>query len=232
MKKGFSIEEPEDGIADGENEDMKSFSLKVATAHTYIKDILLCVDRLKDIKESIGTTVGTDKERALSKDIDDNVSYVQLNQQKMKIILEQLQESVKEAKDLDKDNSNPETRIKSNLFGSLLKQYETACSKFQTTESDIKTIMQTRVIRDAEIIMARKLEPAEKEQVLLDPGLVQKFYEDKLTTGAHIKLQNAVSDLEERHKDLQKLERVNYLLFLNNDLSTLIVYKSSTSTVS
>jgi hypothetical protein len=68
--------------------------------------------------------------------------------------------------------------------------------------------MQTRTIRDAEIILNRKLDSSEKENILLDPSQVQRFYENKLTVGASIKLQNAVSDIEERHKDIVKLEKV------------------------
>ena len=80
-------------------------------------------------------------------------------------------------------------------------------------------MMQTRVIRDAEVALNRKLEPNEKEEVLLDPTKVQSFYQNKLTGSAHIQLRNFVNDLEERHKDIQKLERVkNY--FICNSLST------------
>ena len=75
-------------------------------------------------------------------------------------------------------------------------------------ENEIKTIFQTRTIRDAEIILARRLEPGERENILLDPTQVQRFYENKLTVGASVKLQNAVSDLEDRHKDIVKLEKV------------------------
>jgi len=75
--------------------------------------------------------------------------------------------------------------------------------------------MQTRTIRDAEIILNRKLDSSEKENILLDPSQVQRFYENKLTVGASIKLQNAVSDIEERHKDIVKLEKVKKILFLN-----------------
>jgi len=75
--------------------------------------------------------------------------------------------------------------------------------------------MQTRTIRDAEIILNRKLDSTEKENILLDPSQVQRFYENKLTVGASIKLQNAVSDIEERHKDIVKLEKVKKILFLN-----------------
>lgn len=68
--------------------------------------------------------------------------------------------------------------------------------------------MQTRIIRDAEIVLNRKLEKNEQQEVLNDPEQVQRFYENRLTGAGHIKLQNAVADIEDRHKDIVKLERV------------------------
>jgi hypothetical protein len=112
--------------------------------------------------------------------------------------------------ELNKDTKSPETRIKQNLYGSLIKQFEESATKFQTVQSEIKTMMQTRVVRDAEIILNRRLDAGEREEILNDPGQVQRFYENKLTQAGHIKLQNAVSDIEDRHKDIMKLERVKF----------------------
>jgi len=91
----------------------------------------------------------------------------------------------------------------------VVKNYEETCSKFQNVENEIKTMMQTRVIRDAEVALNRKLDPQEREEVLLDPTKVQSFYQNKLTGSAHIQLKNFVNDLEDRYKDIQKLERVS-----------------------
>jgi hypothetical protein len=91
----------------------------------------------------------------------------------------------------------------------VVKNYEETCSKFQNVENEIKTMMQTRVIRDAEVALNRKLDPQEREEVLLDPTKVQSFYQNKLTGSAHIQLKNFVNDLEDRHRDIQKLERVS-----------------------
>jgi hypothetical protein len=68
--------------------------------------------------------------------------------------------------------------------------------------------MQRLVIREAEVALNRDLDTKEREEVLLDPSRVQALYQDKLTGGAHIQLKNFVIDLEERTKDIQKLERV------------------------
>ena len=104
LKKGLKIEEPIDDFKDDPNNKMKSFSAKVAVAHTYIKSILLSVEKLSHIKDQIQTTVGSEKEKVLSRDIDEIISSVMNNQQKMKVILEQLQEGVKESKEEDKVN--------------------------------------------------------------------------------------------------------------------------------
>lgn len=70
--------------------------------------------------------------------------------------------------------------------------------------------MQTRIVRDAEIILNRKLEDEEKQEIVENPHQVQQLYENKLTGSAHFKLKNAVADIEERHKDIINLERVKY----------------------
>jgi hypothetical protein len=72
--------------------------------------------------------------------------------------------------------------------------------------------MQRLLIREAEVVLNRDLDAKEKEEVLTDPSRVQALYQNKLTGGAHIQLKNFVNDLEERTKDIQKLERVFNIL--------------------
>ena len=77
--------------------------------------------------------------------------------------------------------------------------------------------MQGKVLRDAEIVLNRKIDPSEREIILQDQGVsitnnpqyVQKLLSVKLTGAGHIKLQNAVSDIEDRYKDIVKLENVD-----------------------
>lgn len=95
-----------------------------------------------------------------------------------------------------------------NLFGSMARKYQSVSLKFQTIESEIRTIMQTKIVRNAEIVLGRNLNNEEKGEVLNDPATAQKLLQSKLTGTAHVKLQNAVSDLEERHKDIINLEKV------------------------
>ena len=80
--------------------------------------------------------------------------------------------------------------------------------------------MQQKVLREAEIILNRKVDISERQLILEDPNVsyilnkyVQKIMSDKLTGTGHIKLQNAVSDIEDRYNDIVKLENVSYNSF-------------------
>lgn len=188
---------------------MKKFSGLVVTGQEYIKKIEIFTDKLFQTKREISTAVGTEKEKTISAEIENDIDSVVKLQQQMTIILEKLKENLNEEKDWD---NTTEKRIKENLYASIIKKYESACMKFQSIESEIKNMMQTRVIRDAEIILNRKIEGEERENILREPAIVKKYYEDKLTGTAHITLQNALADIEERHNDLLKLERVNNLV--------------------
>ena len=75
--------------------------------------------------------------------------------------------------------------------------------------------MQEKILRDAEIILNRKIDPSERQMILEDQFVyyqiiqyVQKILSDKLTGTGHIKLQNVVNDIEDRYKDIIKLENV------------------------
>jgi hypothetical protein len=100
MKRGIKYDELLEEDLD-ENNTMKDFTVIIATSHTYVKTILYCVSSLENVRDSIQTSVGIEKEKMISSEIDNYVSNVQQNQQKMKVLLEQLQQTVKEAKEQD-----------------------------------------------------------------------------------------------------------------------------------
>ena len=105
------------------------------------------------------------------------------------------------------DNEKIDLRIKQNLFNSMIQKYKNISLKFSKEESDIKNIIETKLIRAAEIAVNQELNEEQRKIVIENPQMIQQMYENKLTGAAHIKLQNAVRDLEERHKDIQKLEK-------------------------
>ena len=81
----------------------------------------------------------------------------------------------------------------------------------------------SHIIRTAEINLSRKLTEEEAGNVVENPHLIQDMMKSKLLSGAHQNVKNALFDIEERHKDLQKLERnVKEIHRMFLDLSLLV----------
>ena len=198
---------------------MEDFQSKISEGRSSIKYIELQYDQLLQLKSQIDNSIGKEQESETSSKINKISSDVQIKQASMKGIIDSLEQMIKE----EQDEDNAETRMKKNLFDSMIKNYQDICIKFQKLETDVKNIMQTKNIRAAENILGRGLSDNEKSQVINDPKFVEQIYGDKLKGGAHVELQNAIADLEERHKDIKNLEKS--ILQVHNliiDLSKLV----------
>ena len=198
---------------------MDNFQSQISEAHSSIKYIELKYDQLYQLKSQVEKATGNEQESEVSSNINKIISDVQAKQSSMKGIIDSLEQMIKD----NQNEDNPETRIRNNLFSSMTKKYQDICMKFQKLETEFKNIIQTKNIRSAEIVLGKELSDNEKAEVINDPKYVEQIYGDKLKGGAHVTLQNAVADLEERHKDIKNLEKS--ILQVHNliiDLSKLV----------
>jgi t-SNARE complex subunit (syntaxin) len=182
---------------------MADFSTAIATCQSHIKNIESKIDQLIRIKNDVINSTGQE-ERENSQKISGIVNNVQKTQTQMDRLIKELRAMLNQD-NLNKDD--PELRIKNNLFGAMLKKYQKTCLRFQNEESEIKNIIQTKLVRAAEIAVNEELTEQQRKEVIENPQMIQQMYENKLTGAAHIKLQNAVRDLEERHQDIKRLEK-------------------------
>ncbi len=186
-----------------EDQSMKDFSSTIATCQSKIKSIDAQIDNLMRLKAEVISSTGQE-ERQISNKINMIVNSVQTTQNEMDKLIKELKAMLNTE---GGDINDPELRIKNNLFGSMLRKYQNTCMRFQREESNIKNIIETKLVRAAEIAVNQELTEEQKKEVIENPQMVQQMYENKLTGAAHIKLQNAVRDLEERHRDIKKLEK-------------------------
>ena len=132
----------------------------------------------------------------------------QVNESRNKLdrIIKNLKSKI-ESSDEEEKEDETDIRLKKNLFDALIKKYQHTMQRFQNVETEIKKIKETKLIREAEIAVNHELNEEEREEVIENPQMIQQMYENKLTGKAHVKLVNAVRDLEERHKDIVKLQK-------------------------
>ena len=204
-EKGLEISLPEDD--ESTTDKIEEFSSLISEAQGHIKFIEKKNDELIELRNEVENAIDSKQESEISNQINQIINDVQTKQKSLKNIVENLNEQIEKLKNNEKEKENPEIRIKQNLLGALTKKYQDISIKFQTIENEIKNLIQNKMIRSAEIALGHDLNENEKNDILIEPKRVQKIYEDKLTGAAHIKLLNAVSDLEERHKDIKNLER-------------------------
>ena len=100
-------------------------------------------------------------------------------------------QNIKEIKELINinavtDNEKIDLRIKQNLFNSMLQKYKNVCLRFSKAESDIKNIIETKLVRAAEIAVNQELTEEQKRIVIENPQMIQQMYENKLTGAAHV----------------------------------------------
>ena len=193
-----------DSSSETEDVILTDFSNKISICQNNIKNIESKINQLILLKSKVINS--TDKEeREFSKKINVIVNEAGQSQNKIDSIIKEIKTYLE--KSPRDENEEVEHRIKENLFIAMANKYKDTCMRFQKEENDIKNIIETKLVRAAEIVINQELTEEEKQKVIEEPQMIQVLYENKLQGKAHTQLINAVRDLEDRHKDIKKLER-------------------------
>ena len=163
--------------------------------------------KLKNQKQILINAVSSEDKNKINAIIQNIISQNSEHQTKIKKILEE--NYINFISDIENNiNLSPqERRISKNLHGATLKNFQDVMIQFQSLESELKSINENMIIRNAEIASGKKLSNEEKKEIIMNPEMAQKMIQEKLSGQAHTKLQNAVRDLEERHAEIRKLEK-------------------------
>jgi hypothetical protein len=140
---------------------------KVALAQTYIKNLKQNIMKLDQARVELPNALA-DKEKQISLIIDNLIRNSLELQQKTKAIIDFNSTYVKENEN-NSEMLEQEKRIISNLHGSLIKNFQDEVSDFQVIQNEIKNYKQNLSVRNAEIVIGRKLDNKEKENIVNDP---------------------------------------------------------------
>ena len=183
---------------------IEDFQTLISQSQEHINNIEKQIGQLIPLKGRVVDTMG-DEDKEISQKINSITENAHNSKKKMDIIINKLKQEIENIDEQDVDLT--EQRLKQNLFKSMIKKYTKTLQRFQDEENEIKKIKETKLIRGAEIALGQDLNEEQKEEVIENPGCVIQIYEDKFKQKAHVRLVNAVRDLEERHNDLKKLEK-------------------------
>ena len=206
-KKGFTFDEK---LLKDENVriniQLQDFIRKNSEAQSTIKLLKENNNNLKKQKQILINSVSSDDRKKINEIIQEIIAQNSQHQSKIKKILEDNYINFINDIDSNANLSSQERRISKNLHGATLKNFQDIMIEFQSLESELKSINENMIIRNAEIASGKKLTNEEKKEIIMNPEMAQKMIQEKLSGQAHTKLQNAVRDLEERHAEIRRLE--------------------------
>jgi len=104
------------------------------------------------------------------------------------------------------DPSEPETKMKIVSHQSLSNKFSAILKESQAVQLEYKSAVKDKLARQAKIY-DNSLSPEQLEEIVNDPEGMDKLISQKMIGGTNSRVQNAVSDMQEKYKDILKLEQ-------------------------
>lgn len=170
-----------------------------------------CLNKIRDNNQSIRMLKAravkatlSDQEHEISEEltklINENTKFCT----SVKADLEKMGDDVMIAKDREPDE--PETRIKDITYRALKSKFGEVLKEAQSVQLDYKSAVRTKIGRQVKI-MDPTLSQNQVEEICDDPDGLGRVMSSKLMGTAHFKLRHAVEDIQDKHRDILKLER-------------------------
>jgi len=183
---------------------MPEFSSKIKVLQQSINQIKSNNKEIITLKEQTLAATLNEQEKKLSISMN---HYTELNKSlciKVKSELEELQRDLNAEKIVHPNE--PETRIKISSYTAFSNKFSEILKEFQNVQIEYKNAMKNKIARQARIIDSTLTD----EQVLSlvnDPEGAQRLFAQQTLGKTHIKVQNSLSDIQDRYNDIRKIEQ-------------------------
>jgi len=183
---------------------MPAFNKRINAVQYYFKKIKENNEKVANLKERYTSATLMEQEKHISEELDHLVAENGINCQAVKKEMEIIEAEVARAKEKERDE--PETRIKDITFRALKGKFIDILKDTQTTQINYKTAAKAKITRQVKAIDPN-LTPEQIEEVYNDPDGTGKLLQNKMLGTGHLKLRNAVADIQDKYKDIIKLEK-------------------------
>jgi len=183
---------------------MPDFSQKLKILQQSINQIKSNNQELINLKTQTIEATQNDVEKRCSMQLN---HYTEINKglcAKVKAELEEIQKEV-ECEKAARPNE-PETRIKIIAYQAFNSKFASVLKEFQNNQVEYKNAIKTKIARQARIV-DEKLTPEQIQDLVNDPEGAQRLFAQNLVGKAHFKIQNAMSDIQDKYNDIKRLEQ-------------------------
>lgn len=153
----------------------------------------------------------TPTRREVSENIDSIIADNREIHETLRKVLQQMKEQVEEAETDDDQKDEPEARMKRNFYAALTNQLSRTLEQERVQEDGFKNCVKERIGRQVRLIDTDLTED-EVEHYVNNPEQAEKMLQTRIYGQASVNLQNAVSDIQDKFKDILKLEKVSHVI--------------------
>lgn len=124
-----------------------------------------------------------------------------------------------------KNKNSAEARTATAAHQNLVEKMRVAVTESTSAQEEFKTVAKDKIKRTIRIIKSQVTEE-EAESTASNPAQLEKLMKQTLFNEHSVELENAVSDIEDKYRDIVKLEQnINECLKLMQDLAVLVTYQ-------
>ncbi|PHJ21950.1 syntaxin protein [Cystoisospora suis] len=203
LETGGVVDEGEQGGGPGDF--MSEYFRQIQVLKKAIQEIGKNLEKMKSLKQEVLSATNPDEERDVSHYLNKLLDATMVMIRKTKDALK----AIKESNDLfvrQYPEKISEGRIRFNMHQILSRQLQQITVECQQAETEYKTVIKKRVCRQVQIVYPEA--SGEEIEELVESGDLSAAMAVKMkVTGTHQSLRNAVADLQDKYRDILRLEQ-------------------------
>eukprot|EP01017_Pseudomicrothorax_dubius_P013049 TRINITY_DN15615_c0_g1_i2.p1 TRINITY_DN15615_c0_g1~~TRINITY_DN15615_c0_g1_i2.p1 ORF type:complete len:314 (+),score=82.63 TRINITY_DN15615_c0_g1_i2:80-1021(+) len=182
---------------------MPDFMSRTRDVQSYLEAIRSNNQEMLNLKERHRACTLPEQEKRISQQLKQLIDANGETCTAAKDVLEFISEEVEQAKKIAP--GEPETRMKINTHTALMTKFRELLKETQTVQIDTKSSIKQKIVRQARLI-DENLTDRQIEEICQDPEGASRLVASKMFGQGHTRLQNAVSDIQDKYRDIQRLE--------------------------
>lgn len=178
--------------------------------------------RINELRKKQAKEVKGEKEAEMRKEFSEVLEESRKSQSEVKSVIESMGQTIKECQSIEEYKGEPELRVMQGIHGAVLRKFKLLLRDFQESQINYKNSVQGKIERWVTIVKPDATDN-EIQEYMKDPESISKLLQKEIGGTASMQLKGTVSDIEEKYKHIQQLEKSVeevYQLFI--DLQTLI----------
>eukprot|EP00922_Rhytidocystis_sp_ex-Travisia-forbesii_P006269 GHVS01009087.1.p1 GENE.GHVS01009087.1~~GHVS01009087.1.p1 ORF type:complete len:316 (+),score=55.16 GHVS01009087.1:76-1023(+) len=218
-----ATQEDDEALAKPPPEFMKPYFAKIQVLKTAIDETSKNVDRIKQLKQTAMQATSPEQEKEISHELNHLLDGTNTMITKTKKALQVIKQQNTEFGVTGSDSA--EYRIRCNMQQAITRRFAAVLGDYQTTQTEYKEQTRNKVARQVKIVYPEASE--EEVQDMMSAGdMSAAMAVRSRISGSHQSLKNALSDIQDKYRDIRRLEQsVTELHQMFVEIATLVEHQ-------